>query len=58
MAQELKASLLGSKPDISVHEFIAGLGGKDVTDDTIAWIVEQAMKAREPEGIKWIGLLE
>jgi pyruvate/2-oxoacid:ferredoxin oxidoreductase alpha subunit len=58
LAQELKSALLGIKPDISVHEFIAGLGGKDVTDDDISWIVEQAIKAREPEEIKWIGLLE
>ena len=50
--------MLGYGPDISVHEFIAGLGGKDVTDDHIAWIVEQTMRSREPEGIKWIGLLE
>jgi pyruvate/2-oxoacid:ferredoxin oxidoreductase alpha subunit len=58
LAQEVKSALLGTRPGIPVYEFIAGLGGKDVTDDDISWIVEETMKAREPEGIKWIGLLE
>jgi pyruvate/2-oxoacid:ferredoxin oxidoreductase alpha subunit len=58
LAQEVKSALQGAKLNIPVYEFIAGLGGKDVTDDDITWIVEQTRNSQEPEGIKWIGLLK
>lgn len=57
-AQEIKAALfnrpVGKRPEIV--EYIAGLGGRDVTPETINWIVEDALK--RPGGGKpvWVGL--
>jgi pyruvate/2-oxoacid:ferredoxin oxidoreductase alpha subunit len=56
-AQEIKSVLQG-KPPLPVHEFIAGLGGKDVTDEDIGNIIEHVSKTPEPGGITWLGLLK
>jgi pyruvate/2-oxoacid:ferredoxin oxidoreductase alpha subunit len=56
-AQEVKAVLQG-KDHLPVYEFIAGLGGKDVTGEDIGSIIDQTCRNREPGGITWIGLLK
>ena len=57
-AQEIKAALQGTRASLPVYEFIAGLGGKDVTDEDIGRIVEQTNQTPEPGGVTWIGLLK
>lgn len=56
-AQEVKAALQGIRSDLPVFEFIAGLGGKDVTDTDIGQIIEQALHMPKPGESTWIGLL-
>ncbi|MFB3886546.1 MAG: transketolase C-terminal domain-containing protein [Thermodesulfobacteriota bacterium] len=55
--QEIKSVLQGKRP-LPVHEFIAGLGGKDVTDEDIGKIIDQTYGTSEPGGITWLGLLK
>jgi pyruvate/2-oxoacid:ferredoxin oxidoreductase alpha subunit len=43
-AQEIKASLQGMKIRLPVYEFIAGLGGKDVTDEDIGSVWNKRIK--------------
>jgi pyruvate/2-oxoacid:ferredoxin oxidoreductase alpha subunit len=57
-AQEVKAVLQGSHAGLPVYEFIAGLGGKDVTDKDIEYIIEQTNKTVKPGVSTWIGLLQ
>jgi len=56
-AQEVKAALQGAGSGLPVFEFIAGLGGRDVTDTDIAHIIEQTLNLPKPGEITWIGLL-
>jgi pyruvate/2-oxoacid:ferredoxin oxidoreductase alpha subunit len=58
LAQEVKSALqtLPSSPPVS--EFIAGLGGKDVTDKDIQGIVEKMQDSPKPGEITWVGLLK
>ena len=58
-AQEIRGSLysMGTRPE--VFGYIAGLGGKDVTPEDIAEIIEYTLAhEKAPEDLKWIGLLE
>ena len=57
-AQEIKAALQGGQSGLPVYEFIAGLGGKDVTDKDIQGIIEQTYHMPEPGESTWIGLLK
>jgi pyruvate/2-oxoacid:ferredoxin oxidoreductase alpha subunit len=57
-AQEVKAVLQGLNSGLPVYEFIAGLGGKDVTDKDIEYIIEQTNKTVKPGVSTWIGLLQ
>jgi len=57
-AQEIKSALQGTRVSLPVYEFIAGLGGKDVTDEDIGGVVEQTNQTPEPGGVTWIGLLK
>ena len=57
-AQEIKSTLQAKEGKLPVYEFIAGLGGKDVTDDDIGRIIDQTYRDPDPGGITWIGLLE
>jgi pyruvate/2-oxoacid:ferredoxin oxidoreductase alpha subunit len=57
-AQETKAVLQGVQSGLPVYEFIAGLGGKDVTDKDIERIIEQTHNTSKPGESKWIGLLK
>jgi len=56
-AQEVKAALQGTGSELPVFEFIAGLGGRDVTDTDIAYIIEQTLNLPKPGESTWIGLL-
>ncbi len=58
LAQEIKSALQGNHSDLPVYEFIAGLGGKDVTDRDIERITEQTHNAPKPGESTWIGLLK
>jgi len=55
-AQEIK-SVLHGKDFLPVYEFIAGLGGKDVTDEDIGKVIDQTLQTQEPGGVTWIGVL-
>ena len=57
-AQEIKAALQGGQSALPVYEFIAGLGGKDVTDKDIEGIIEQTHNMPKPGESTWIGLLK
>jgi pyruvate/2-oxoacid:ferredoxin oxidoreductase alpha subunit len=58
IAQEVKSALQGLRAYIPVYEYIAGLGGQDITDDTIETIINHTDNTQEPEGCTWIGLLK
>jgi len=58
LAQEVKSVLQGTRSDLSVHEFIAGLGGKDVTDKDVERMIEQTHHMSKPGESTWIGLLK
>ena len=56
-AQELKAALCAEKDRSQVFGFIAGLGGRDITPDTIEEVIDKADKLAVPaKEIEWIGL--
>lgn len=56
LAQEIRSALHGARCIPPVYEFIAGLGGKDVTDEDIEEIIERTYKTRTPGESTWIGL--
>jgi hypothetical protein len=43
VAQEVKAALFGNRQDIKVTGFVAGIGGNDITVDTLIPMVRQAI---------------
>lgn len=43
VAQEVKAALFGSRQDLKVTGFVAGIGGNDITVDTLIPMVRQAI---------------
>jgi pyruvate/2-oxoacid:ferredoxin oxidoreductase alpha subunit len=57
-AQEIKAALQGVASGQPVFEYIAGLGGKDVTDTDVEEIITHCHQARQVEDVKWIGLID
>jgi pyruvate/2-oxoacid:ferredoxin oxidoreductase alpha subunit len=50
VAQELKAALYRAPRKPKVFEFIAGLGGKDITPETIQKIMETTLRHANPNG--------
>jgi len=55
--QEIRAALWNTKRRTPVFGFIAGIGGRDVTPDTIAEIIERADAIDVPdEEVYWIGV--
>jgi len=57
VAQELKAALYGAAKKPRVFEFIAGLGGKDITPEDIGEIFDYAMSHPGPNGGPvWMGV--
>ena len=58
-AQEVRASLYPLKTRPEVFGFGAGLGGRDVTPETIGEIIDYALHHEEPdEDYIWMGLLK
>lgn len=56
-AQEVKAALQSLDTRPVVFNYIAGLGGRDITTDTIAEIIEKTSSNDRPETrCEWIGL--
>ncbi len=59
VAQELKAVLYGAARKPRIFEFIAGLGGRDITPDTIQEILEYTLGHSSPAGGPvWMGVEE
>jgi hypothetical protein len=46
VAQEVKAGLFENRGDVKVTGFVAGVGGNDVTVDTIIPLVRQAISGK------------
>jgi pyruvate/2-oxoacid:ferredoxin oxidoreductase alpha subunit len=56
-AQEIRAALCNQDPHPQVFGFVAGLGGRDITPDTLVEIYNHAKKHSAPgEETIWIGL--
>jgi len=59
VAQEVKAALYGAARKPKVFEFIAGLGGKDITPETIGEVIEHTLNNVNPGGEPiWMGVQE
>jgi len=59
VAQEVKAALYGAVKKPRVFEFIAGLGGKDITPEDIGEIFDYTMSHPSPNGAPvWVGVKE
>jgi pyruvate/2-oxoacid:ferredoxin oxidoreductase alpha subunit len=57
VAQELKAALYGAARKPRIYEFIAGLGGKDITPETIHEVIEKTMRQSNPGNHPvWMGV--
>ncbi len=57
VAQELKSALFGLPRKPKVFEFIAGLGGKDITPEVIQEILEYTSRHANPDGSPiWVGV--
>jgi pyruvate ferredoxin oxidoreductase alpha subunit len=57
-AQEIKAAIYnaneGARPPI--YGFVAGLGGRDITPDTIREIIDYTESHDQPEDLIWVGV--
>jgi len=53
-AQEIRGALANRERRPVVYPFVAGLGGRDITPQTIASIVERALGDAPPEDILWV----
>ena len=58
IAQEVKSALQGLGSPIPVYEYISGLGGQDVTIETVETIVNHTRNTQKQEECKWMGLLQ
>jgi pyruvate/2-oxoacid:ferredoxin oxidoreductase alpha subunit len=57
-AQEIRAALANLPSRPVVYPFVAGLGGRDITPESIATVVERALGDAPPEDILWVDLKE
>jgi pyruvate/2-oxoacid:ferredoxin oxidoreductase alpha subunit len=56
-AQEIRAALYGSGYHRPVFGYIAGIGGRDVTPDTVSEILEHVEHLEKPDqDVYWIGV--
>ncbi|HVL67409.1 MAG TPA: hypothetical protein VM364_09120 [Vicinamibacterales bacterium] len=59
MAGELRSALYGSRVQPMVFSYVGGLGGRDVTPDTLRAAVDHAMASHESrDDMLWLGLKE
>jgi pyruvate/2-oxoacid:ferredoxin oxidoreductase alpha subunit len=59
MASELKAALYGSRVQPPLTSFVGGLGGRDVTPDTIRAAIDHTLsQSGRPDDMLWLGLKE
>jgi len=57
VAQELKAALYAAPRKPKIYEFIAGLGGKDITPETIREVIDKTLKQPNPGSHPvWMGV--
>jgi pyruvate/2-oxoacid:ferredoxin oxidoreductase alpha subunit len=56
VAQELKAALFGLARKPKVFEFIAGLGGRDITPEDIGGMIDYTLQHSSPDGPLWMGV--
>lgn len=56
--EEVKSALYNSLHRPPIWGYIAGLGGRDVTPETIKEIVKRTEESDRPEDLVWIGLKE
>jgi pyruvate/2-oxoacid:ferredoxin oxidoreductase alpha subunit len=57
--QEIKAAMYNARYRPEIFGFIAGLGGRDVTPETITEVIQYLMESDKPEReIIWIGVKE
>lgn len=54
-AQEIRAALANLPERPVVYPFVAGLGGRDITPETLATVVDRSL-AGPPEDVLWVGL--
>jgi pyruvate/2-oxoacid:ferredoxin oxidoreductase alpha subunit len=57
-AQEIRSALGGLDRPPIVYPFVAGLGGRDITPETIASVVDRTQKEDNPADILWVDLRE
>ncbi|MEW6488125.1 MAG: pyruvate ferredoxin oxidoreductase [Thermodesulfobacteriota bacterium] len=57
-AQEIQAALARLERRPAVYPFVAGLGGRDITPQTISAVVERSLGEAPPEDLLWAGLKE
>jgi pyruvate/2-oxoacid:ferredoxin oxidoreductase alpha subunit len=55
-AQEIRAALANLDNGPRVFPFVAGLGGRDITTETIGAIIERALGDAPPEDVLWVDL--
>jgi len=55
-AEEIRSALYSSTRKPKVYGFIAGLGGRDITPDTIRQIINITSSTDQPREITWVGL--
>ncbi len=56
-AQEIRAALCNQVPHPQVFGYVAGLGGRDITPDTLSGIYHQTKNSSAPAGESiWVGL--
>jgi pyruvate/2-oxoacid:ferredoxin oxidoreductase alpha subunit len=59
MASEVRAALCNHVPEPTVFSFVGGLGGRDVTPDTIKSALDYAIARDAPDSdLLWLGLKE
>lgn len=59
MANELRAAFCGRAPAPSIHSYVGGLGGRDVTPETLRAAVDHALaQPGTPGEMFWVGLKE
>ncbi len=58
MASELRAAFCNQTPQPLIHSYVGGLGGRDVTPETLHSAVDHALTGSAPPDLLWLGLKE